>query len=106
MSKRINYIGSILPLAIMLNEMNKIDENIYLEEKPSNKLKPTDIEIIQLQKRPAKGCKEYFFNKQGKFYNGEGRPMLKSETVFYCHANNDKNAIRKFNNWLKLQDVV
>ena len=106
MSRRMGYIGSILPLAMMLNEMNKMDEQIYLEEKPSNKLKPTDIEIVQLQKRPAKGCKEYFFNKQGKFYNGEGRPMLRSESVFYCHATNDKNAIRKFNNWLKLQSVV
>jgi hypothetical protein len=42
-----------------------------------------------------KGCKEYFFNKEGKF------STIESEIVFKCVAVNDKSAIKKFNNHLK-----
>lgn len=43
-----------------------------------------------------KGCKEYFFNIDGD-YSIES--MLKTETVFYCIASNNKVAVRKFNKW-------
>lgn len=45
-----------------------------------------------------KGCKEYFFNRDGDFSTEK---MLKSECVFKCVALNDKSAIRKFNTWKK-----
>lgn len=90
------YIGKVLPLAMILNEMRDIGDGIYFDAPHENKTTPNNCGTTQ--KRPPKGCKEYFFNKEGEFFNGEGRPILKSETVFYCHATNDKNAIRKFNN--------
>lgn len=51
------------------------------------------------QHRPPSGTKEYFFNDQGEFATTGTRPMLRSETVFWCYAINDKNAKRKFNVW-------
>jgi len=65
-----------------------------------------EVIIHAREKIPPSGCKEYFFKSNGEFYAGEGRPMLKSETVFHCIALNNKNAKKKFNNWLKLQSVV
>lgn len=53
-------------------------------------------EPIEIQPRPPKGAKEYFFNERGEFSTER---MLKSETVFMCYAINDKNAIRKFERW-------
>lgn len=53
-------------------------------------------EPIEIQPRPPKGAKEYFFNERGEFSTEQ---MLKSETVFICYAINDKNAIRKFERW-------
>lgn len=43
-----------------------------------------------------KGCKEYWFNSEGRFYNGDGtRPILKTEVVFHCIAASDKSAKKK-----------
>lgn len=53
-------------------------------------------EPIEIQPKPPKGAKEYFFNERGEFSTEQ---MLKSETVFMCYAINDKNAIRKFERW-------
>lgn len=53
-------------------------------------------EPIEIQPRPPKGAKEYFFNEWGEFSTEQ---MSKSETVFMCYAINDKNAIRKFKRW-------
>ncbi len=50
-----------------------------------------------------KGCKEYFFNKDGDFSN---RHMRRDELVFKCVASNDKVAKKKFQKWLNSQDVV
>jgi hypothetical protein len=55
-----------------------------------------DHEPLEIQPRPPKGTKEYFFNGLG-VYSTES--MLKTETVFKCHASNKKNALRKFNKW-------
>jgi hypothetical protein len=49
---------------------------------------------VEIQPRPPKGTKEYFFNQYGDFST---ESMLKSEVVFKCWASNDKNAVRKFN---------
>lgn len=52
---------------------------------------PKPIDGKKPEKRPLKGCKEYYFNSGGITTN--------DEYVFKCFAINDKNAIRKFNNW-------
>jgi hypothetical protein len=95
-------------LGLLLSEMQNIDNSIYSDNKPKNKLSPDEIVIDNFQKKPPKGCKEYFFNKDGEFTNGEEGQirMRRDETVFYCHASNDKNAKRKFDMWLKNQSVV
>lgn len=55
-------------------------------------------EPVEIQPRPPKGTKEYFFNQYGEFST---ESMLKSEVVFKCRASNDKNAVRKFNKAMK-----
>ncbi len=56
-----------------------------------------DIDFKRKQAPPPKGCKEYWFNAEGRFYNGDGtRPILKTEVVFYCVASSDKKAREKF----------
>lgn len=57
-------------------------------------------EPIYRQPKPPKGAKDYFFNEKGEFSTER---MLKTECVFKCFARDDKNAKRKFNNWLKRQ---
>ena len=52
--------------------------------------------FIPKQPIPPKGAKEYFFNSVGEFSTEK---MLRTETVFKCFAINDKNAVRKFNQW-------
>ena len=58
------------------------------------------------EKQPPKGCKKYFFNVEGKFFTEEilenivlPEEVQKSECVFICFAINDKNAVKKYNNW-------
>jgi hypothetical protein len=45
-----------------------------------------------------KGCKQYFFYLHGEHSTEE---IIKSTVIFKCIALNDKNAVRKFNNWKK-----
>lgn len=61
---------------------------------------PKDRPYIPREKECPKGAKNYWFNKHGEFDNER---MLKSETVFHCFARDDKNAKRKFNNFMKQQ---
>ena len=42
-----------------------------------------------------KGCKEYWFDKDGCYPNWAGR----NDVVFKCVAATEKSAIRKFNKW-------
>jgi hypothetical protein len=44
------------------------------------------------------GTKTYFFNQLGEFSTEK---MRKDECVFKCFAINDKNAIRKFDKYIK-----
>ena len=99
-----SYLGNIMALALMAESFEKMDYNS--SNKGLNKLNPNDIDVTIKQSKPAAGCKEYFFNKNGGFANGEGRPMRKDETVYYCHAINDKSAKRKFDKWYENNKVV
>lgn len=74
----------------------------------STRKQPVRLEDINgdlpIQSKPPKGCKEYWFNKNGGFYDGEnGHPMRRDESVFYCHASNEKNARKKFKVWEESQ---
>jgi len=97
--KSFGMLANIMALALMAESFYQsflVDDN-----KGTNKLNQKDIDTTPKQTRPAAGCKEYWFNKNGGFYNGEGRPMRRDESVFYCHAINDKSAKKKFDKWEK-----
>lgn len=91
-------IGKSLGLLGALAMMGAISFDPFSEKKSHISLE--DISGEPLQTKPAKGCKEYWFTQDGRFHNGDNNNtrIRKDETVFYCHASNDKNAIRKFNN--------
>ena len=55
-----------------------------------------NIAAIPPDKPIPKGCKEYFFNKNGGFRTDKIR---RDECVFICVAANDKSAIKKFKKW-------
>ncbi len=69
----------------------------------SNNITPDDIDTTQKKPPIPRGCKEYFFNKNGGFSN---RHMRNDELVFKCVASNDKSARKKFHNWdnLNIED--
>jgi hypothetical protein len=58
----------------------------------------SDLPPVKIEAKPPKGTKQYFFNIDGIHSTVK---MLKTECVFTCHARDDKNAERKFNNWKK-----
>ena len=62
----------------------------------SHQYEHANVSTADIQPRPPKGTREYFFNKYGEFSTEE---MLKSECVFMCYSINDKNAIKKFGRW-------
>ncbi len=53
--------------------------------------------------KPPSGAKTYWFNAAGEFSSVR---MLKAETVWWCHAINDKNALRKYNKWKESQKTT
>lgn len=60
--------------------------------------------IPQEEKEPKqpKGTLHYWFRNDGSFINENNeRRMFKSECVFKCFALNDKNAIKKFNAFIR-----
>lgn len=58
----------------------------------------SDAADIDIQPKPPKGAKEYFFNSSGEFST---ESMLKEDVEFKCYAINNKNAIRKFKKFNK-----
>lgn len=65
-----------------------------------------NIDSIPIQPKPPKGYKEYWFNEEGEFSNGDGEvKMLKTETVFYCYAHNDTSAKKKFSKWQQQYNI-
>jgi hypothetical protein len=92
----------ILSHALMLAALNPVvyEKEIYQPFAPKRRNLPDDRPKRKVEPIPPKGTKEYFFNIEGEFSTER---MLKTECVFKCFATNDKNAIRKFNNWKNLQ---
>jgi hypothetical protein len=71
---------------------------------PSNYDEPTSYKgrIPKYPKKdsPQKGQFHYWFRADGTFLNEkQGERMRKDECVFVCYSINDKNAIKKFNNY-------
>ena len=83
----------------MLAAMAMMFENTGFAQ---SSLKPKDIDTTTVQVPIPKGCKEYFFNKEGEFYNGvDGRPpILKTDVVFKCVATSNKSAKKKFDKFI------
>jgi hypothetical protein len=73
---------------------DKLDGNIRRERNPNSKR--------TIEPQPQKGQFTCWFKEDGIFLN-EKQPerMLKSECVFKCFAINDKNAIKKYNAFVK-----
>lgn len=88
-----NKLGMMGPMAgiLAMGEMGYTESN-----KGDNDLKPKDIDITPKKLPIPKGCKEYFFNKNGG-YNTE-RDIY---TVFTCVAISYKSAKRKFKNFIR-----
>lgn len=68
-----------------------------------NDLRPEDIDTHPAQPVIPKGCKEYWFNTNGGFSNGDfnTRPILKTDVVYYCIASSDAAAKKKFEKFEK-----
>lgn len=56
--------------------------------------------INQLSTKPFDWDHTHFFDSKGHFMNTKDE-----HTVFSCKALNDKNAIRKYQNWLKMRSI-
>ena len=86
---KISQLATMLILSETLNKQNKnqffdLDQHLVYH-KPKDDLP-----------KPANGCQQYFFNKNGGFRNDN---LRKDECVFKCNALNKKSAFKKFKNW-------
>jgi hypothetical protein len=82
----------MLGLGMMLSDYGSKRYESYEEYKENPNRKPKEIEPPI-----PKNCKKYFFTKSGHFFNSI--PTGSYAIVYDCVALNDKNAIKKFNNW-------
>lgn len=67
------------------------DPRSFGQGQPENK-----IDFSPANKPVPKGCKEYWFNKNGGFSTEK---MRHDKIVFKCHALNDNSAKKKFKKW-------
>ena len=75
-------------------------------DKPNPRIEFEKPETPKNKKNPIqhKGQFEYWFRENGTFLNEkQGERMRKDECVFKCFSINDKNAIRKFQQFNKNQ---
>lgn len=84
--------GKMFALATMMAAVSDINP-IYRNSKSPRK---GDAVPSNVNPPLPNGTKEYFFNMYGEFST---ESMLKTECVFKCVSINDKNAIKKFQNW-------
>jgi len=89
-----NKFAMFAAMAMMMDSTEALPPPLKKEKKK--------IDFTLNQPPLPKGCKEYFFNKEGEFYNGvDGRPpILKTDVVFSCVASSNKSAIKKFNKFI------
>lgn len=86
-------LGMLTAMAMMMGDTGFI---------PPLKKEKKQIDFTPKQPPIPKGCKEYFFNKEGEFYNGvDGRPpILKTDVVYSCVASSNKSAKKKFDKFI------
>lgn len=88
-----NALG-LLGLYAMAASLSKQD--MYNNpDKGDNPIKPKDIDVKPKTVLP-KGCKEIFFTKEGEWYE-----YGSDSAYFKCVASSEKNAKRKFDNYIK-----
>ncbi len=68
-------------------------ENVNFDQKQNNK---KDVNKTEPKKIIPNGVKEYYFDCFGNIYTD-----AQKEYTFKCFARNDKNAIRKFKQFIK-----
>jgi len=86
---------AMMSILAVTTEQQQFNHDATESKHNRKKSEPKQIEpLIQ------KGMKYYCFRSDGSFkqYERDGA-MLKEEVVFSCWSLNDKNAIKKFNNW-------
>lgn len=90
-------VKGILAMALsmaMMSESAMLDINEKPRKYIPNKKRNEPI--------PKKGQFHYWFRVDGTFLNEkQGERMRKEECVFKCFSINDKNAIKKFNAFIK-----
>ena len=88
------YAGMALAMA-MISEASMFND---YEEKP-RKYTPN---LKDIEPKPQNGQFHYWFRADGTFLNEkQGERMRKEECVFKCFSINDKNAIKKFNSFMR-----
>ncbi len=91
------YLGFALAMAMMSeNSMYDVDEKPR-EYKPS---------LREFEPQPQKGQFHYWFRADGTFLNEkQDERMRKDECVFKCFSINNKNAIKKFNSFMRSNEA-
>lgn len=86
-------------LAFMATMAMMSENNMYdIEEKP----REYTPNLKDIEPKPQKGQFHYWFRADGTFLNEkQGERMRKEECVFKCFSINDKNAIKKFNSFMR-----
>lgn len=91
-------LAAYLPFATLLDMGHS---SPYAPDTPKEKRK-----LILPLPKPPKGSIENWFRIDGTLLNEKNKErMLKTETVFKTFAINDKNTIRKFNQWKQNQSA-
>ena len=88
------YAGMALAMA-MMSEASMFND---YKEKP-RKYTPN---LKDIEHKPQKGQFHYWFRIDGTFLSEkQGERMRKEDCVFKCFSINDKNAIKKFNSFMR-----
>ena len=88
---RKGYIGLLGAMAMM--------GNVGLYDDDKNSLTPSRIDVQPKRKIIPNGAKQYFFDKDGHWDNGEESSVLTDNRVFDCIARTDAKAVDKFKKW-------
>lgn len=84
----------------MMAESNMFTD--FYEEKPRKYIPKTK----DFEPRPQAGQFHYWFRIDGTFLNEkQSERMKKDECVFTCFSINDKNAIKKFNSFMRSSEA-
>ena len=83
-----------------MNNITRLFSTLLLFDGFSTDRKRTIWKEFIIDRVPPPGCSEYAFNIYGKFSRDGFPKMLRADVVFKCIGLNDRNALRKFNNWV------